>query len=356
MDYFQCLSNEVILHIFSMLTTRDLCTIAKVSTHFQQIAYDRTLWRSFIFQPHHKKRNIQKIIHMLCKSGRLESIQQLLLNNRSLCEEDIKIMVQNTPNLKDVRFYNLKITEKTTQTLITYCPSLEIVHMHGGKSTDKCLELLSSGPTRLRHIDLQRVKNVTTQGLVHILAHCNLSCMNLREMFGSELLALAPHCSNFVAIDLSSSQVNDGELKEFLQHCHKLKNISLANCKLITDKSLESLWEVIGSNLTDLDISNCPNITNYGVNFIFRRFTSLVHLTMTNMDVSPIFLPREEGWTGNINNISSQKMQSIDLSNTDVKDSDVLCLFQYFKNLKKLCLLGCDTLQTMPPRGVDVIA
>jgi len=278
----------------------------------------------------------------------------LLLNNRNLCEDDVKLLVSYTPNLKDIRFYNLKVTEKTTQSLITHCPSLEIVHIHGGKSTDKCLELLSTGPKHLRHIDLQRVKNVTTQGLVHILAHCNLSCMNLREMFGSELLALAPHCSNFVAIDLSSSQVNDVELKEFLGHCHKLKNISLANCKFITDKSLESLFEIVGPNLTDLDISNCPNFSNYGVNFLLRKFPNLVNLMMTNMDVSPIFLPKEEGWITNSH--TGKKMQSIDLSNTNVKEADVLCLFQYFKNLKKISLLGCDTLQATPPKGVDVIA
>lgn len=41
--------------------------------------------------------------------------------------------------------------------------------MHGGKATDKCLELLSKGFKNLRHIDLQQVENVTTRGLIRIL-------------------------------------------------------------------------------------------------------------------------------------------------------------------------------------------
>jgi hypothetical protein len=45
--------------------------------------------------------------------------------------------------------------------------------MHGGKATDKCLELLSKGFKNLRHIDLQQVENVTTRGLIRIL-HPNL--------------------------------------------------------------------------------------------------------------------------------------------------------------------------------------
>lgn len=43
--------------------------------------------------------------------------------------------------------------------------------MHGGKATDKCLELLSKGFKNLRHIDLQQVENVTTRGLIRILTY-----------------------------------------------------------------------------------------------------------------------------------------------------------------------------------------
>jgi hypothetical protein len=44
--------------------------------------------------------------------------------------------------------------------------------MHGGKATDKCLELLSKGFKNLRHIDLQQVENVTTRGLIRIMQIC----------------------------------------------------------------------------------------------------------------------------------------------------------------------------------------
>jgi F-box-like len=99
---FNSISPEMILYIFSFLSHSDICTLAKVSKQFCQIAYDRTLWRSFMISSHVKKRNIKKTIAMLSGSGRLQSVQKLSLRNKYINDDTMEYIVRNAPNLKDI--------------------------------------------------------------------------------------------------------------------------------------------------------------------------------------------------------------------------------------------------------------
>eukprot|EP01111_Echinosteliopsis_oligospora_P005572 TRINITY_DN1900_c0_g1_i1.p1 TRINITY_DN1900_c0_g1~~TRINITY_DN1900_c0_g1_i1.p1 ORF type:complete len:387 (-),score=40.37 TRINITY_DN1900_c0_g1_i1:136-1296(-) len=352
---FDNISQELILFIFSFLTHQDICSLARVSTGFLQIAYDRTLWKTFTVGTHMKRKSIKKTVNTMAASGRLNYVQRLSLRNKHINDETMEYILRCAPNLKDIRLYNVEVTEKATQSLVNHCPRLEIVHMHGGKATDKCLELLSKGFKNLRHIDLQQVENVTTRGLIHILARRNLSCMNFREMHGSELLALGPHCSNFVTMDLSYSHIQDHEFKQFLQYCQKLKNISLANCKTITDKTLEHLVEFL-PNMSELNISNCPNLTNYGINLLLRRASNLVSLNLGHLScVHPINVTRFTR-AGYEYKTSNTKLQILDLSFTDVKDDDVITLTGHFDKLKKVSLRDCMDLKFLSPKVIEVIA
>jgi len=230
--------------------------------------------------------------------------------------------------------------------------------MHGGKATDKCLELLSKGFKNLRHIDLQQVENVTTRGLIHILARRNLSCMNFREMHGSELLALAPHCSNFVTMDLSYSRVQDHEFKEFLQHCQKLRNISLANCQTITDKTLEHLIELLPA-MAELNVSNCQNITNYGINLLLRRATNLVTLNASRLlcihPIQPLQRPRFSYEGSSLMQSSSSRLQHVDLSHTNATDEDVMALLESFPAMKKVTMKECKEMRYLSSKVLEKV-
>lgn len=104
---FNQISPEMILYIFSFLTHTEICTLAKVSKAFCQIAYDRTLWRTFMISSHVKKRNIKKTVSMLSGSGRLQSVQKLSLRNKYINEDTMDYIVRNAPNLKDILLTSL---------------------------------------------------------------------------------------------------------------------------------------------------------------------------------------------------------------------------------------------------------
>jgi hypothetical protein len=104
---FNNISPEMILYIFSFLTHTEICTLAKVSKLFCQIAYDRTLWRAFMISSHVKKRNIKKTISMLSGSGRLQSVQKLSLRNKYINDDTMDYIVRNAPNLKDILILSL---------------------------------------------------------------------------------------------------------------------------------------------------------------------------------------------------------------------------------------------------------
>lgn len=158
--------------------------------------------------------------------------------------------------------------------------------------------------------------------------------------------------ANFVSIDLSGSVVNDDEVLQFLGYCKRLRSISFANCQRITDKTLDNLLALV-PNLAELNISNCQLITNYGVNLVLQKFPSMVALNASNLNcISPIFLP-------NLKNLYysrlATKMVTLDLSHSNVRDSDVVAIYEYFENLRKICLVGCNTLEHLPAKILEKV-
>lgn len=160
---------------------------------------------------------------------------------------------------------------------------------------------------------------------------------------------------NFVTMDLSYSRVQDHEFKEFLQHCQKLRNISLANCQTITDKTIEHLVDML-PNMTELNISNCQNITNYGINLLLRRAHNLVSLNVGRLacvhPIQPAIRPKYS-YDGSASTTS--KLQNIDVSHSDVTDEDVMTLCESFMALKKVTMKECKDLRFLSSKIMEKI-
>lgn len=156
-------------------------------------------------------------------------------------------------------------------------------------------------------------------------------------------------------MDLSYSRVQDHEFKEFLQHCQKLRNISLANCQTITDKTIEHLIDML-PNMTELNISNCQNITNYGINLLLRRAHNLVSLNVGRLacvhPIQPLARPKYsyDGTAG-----ATSKLTNIDVSHSNVNDEDIMTLCESFPAVKKVTMKECKELRFLTSRVLEKV-
>jgi hypothetical protein len=156
-------------------------------------------------------------------------------------------------------------------------------------------------------------------------------------------------------MDLSYSRVQDHEFKEFLQHCQKLRNISLANCQTITDATLEHLVDML-PNMTELNISNCQNITNYGINLLLRRAHNLVSLNISRLAIiHPIQPPNRPKYNSFESNNAASKLQNIDVSHTNATDEDIMTLCESFPAVKKVTMRECKDLRFLTTKVLEKI-
>lgn len=56
LSFNSCFSDEIVLHIFSYLDYRELCTIQTVDSHWARLATDNTLWRRLFLNDHPSQR------------------------------------------------------------------------------------------------------------------------------------------------------------------------------------------------------------------------------------------------------------------------------------------------------------
>lgn len=156
-------------------------------------------------------------------------------------------------------------------------------------------------------------------------------------------------------MDLSYSRVQDHEFKEFLQHCQKLRNISLANCQTITDATLEHLVDML-PNMTELNISNCQNISNYGINLLLRRAHNLVSLNVSRLACLHPIQPATRPKYSFDNTTVSSKLQNIDVSHTNVTDEDIMTLCEGYQAIKKVTMKECKDLRFLTSKVLEKIA
>jgi hypothetical protein len=155
-------------------------------------------------------------------------------------------------------------------------------------------------------------------------------------------------------MDLSYSRVQDHEFKEFLQHCQKLRNISLANCQTITDATLEHLVDML-PNMTELNISNCQNISNYGINLLLRRAHNLVSLNISRLACIHPIQPATRPKYSYDNQGFASKLQNIDVSHTNVTDEDIMTLCESFPAIRKVTMRECKDLRYLTSKVIEKI-
>jgi hypothetical protein len=75
-------------------------------------------------------------IHMMSKLDLFSAIRILSINNDNINPSMVEQIIQSSPNLREIKFNNVKVTEKMAKLLVSCCPTLEQVYMEGGRTDD----------------------------------------------------------------------------------------------------------------------------------------------------------------------------------------------------------------------------
>lgn len=248
-----------------------------------------------------------------------------------------------------------------TEHLFTVNPEIEKLTVHGLLKNadgrvfwlkDKILEQIVNRFKSLTELNLSSCYKISDEGVIAVAKKLtNLTKLNLEwctKITNDSVDALAG-CTNLTDLNLSMCD-KITNVVPVLQSCTELKHLNL-NCLDITD---EQLMKLTSTNLEDLRLQCCADITNQSLNFLKNRCPNLNTLDIyfcSSFDCNRTDIFPNELTYLNISgtNITQDGIRQLatkctNLSQLELQDStsitDVLP-FLDFKNLSYLNLNGC---------------
>ncbi|CAK8677385.1 unnamed protein product [Clavelina lepadiformis] len=156
------------------------------------------------------------------------------------------------------------------------------------------------------------------------------------HVFSSNIRWMYYKFSNIVHLDVSECCIiNARTLNEIRHHCTKIETLVLNGCSEVDDEAMKVVSKFV--HLTKLDISECPRITDRGVNFIADMPCQILH-----------FLSYDVQWIsdGGIVNlvIKQTNIETLVLHGRNLTDLTVIAACQCLANLKHFRISFCTEL------------
>lgn len=178
-NYFDKLTDDLVIKIFGCLTTNELCSsCTRVCRRWYYLAWEPSLWKSLVFNtPNCQNLNIDRGLKTLLK----------LLSRDFYCRE-------KASSLKESSFHTYSSTDTSLTNSLRYTNlflPIERIILNGcSRLTDKGLMLIAKKcRCKLRSIEIRGCVCVSSIGLNEILAKCaNLDKLDLTGESPNELI------------------------------------------------------------------------------------------------------------------------------------------------------------------------
>uniref|UniRef100_A0A8D8TDB8 S-phase kinase-associated protein 2 n=2 Tax=Cacopsylla melanoneura TaxID=428564 RepID=A0A8D8TDB8_9HEMI len=250
-NYFDSLSDEVMLLIFTYLNKKTLVECSQVSKRWKRIAYDDELWMridvssrtlnttaiSSLLERNPKYlRMSQTHFRQVVSTPRLLRTEYLDLSMAKINVEDLGTFLSHFNNLKKLSLEHItcdltvcqgiaqnvklnclnlsmckNICEHFLELLLTNCKGLLSLNLSWCNLNAKCLEILC---------------NHLSPNLIHLnLAGC------LKNVENHHVEVIARRCVSLIELDLSDcTQLSDEVISVIVNHFPKLSTLSLSRC------------------------------------------------------------------------------------------------------------------------------
>ena len=217
--------------------------------------------------------------------------------------------------------------------------------------TDRGLRQVIECQPKLSRLILDHCEKVS--GEMFCFEHLLKAGLTLRRSLNDISLANVPKLKREASIWLASSNeflhninlaalntLRDAEMIQIVYHCRHLLEINVSGCDMLTDRSIHTIYDLIGSQLEVINISGCLGLTNSSISKILRKSPSLKSFKcnkMPQLGINSILLPDEGSITINS---SSTVIVSTMPNSLKFKSNDKLSI----TNLEHLELVGTNIL------------
>lgn len=332
------LPEDILIHILSYLSTKDLCKASGVCQKWQALCWDPVLW-STIQIANYEGSDINKVLrNILAKlamdtQGYCITVHSVKLNGcELLSDKGLGFVARFCIDLEELDVSGCCcITSKGLHDILLNCHTLS----HLDTSGCTCVNSLSAPVAngfglghhgtflQLRHLDLSDCVAFDDLGMRVV----GLSCGLLENLY-------LRRCS----------RVTDVGVKHIAQHCVYLKELSVSDCYKVRDFSLKEIAKNCQS-LKYLSAAKCP-VTDTAMKYIGKHCVKLKYLNIRGCEaVSDV------GITHIVQNCL--KLRSIDAGKCDITDNGLHIIGIHCPQLKKLSIRGCERVTDI---GVKTIA
>ncbi|KAL1493344.1 hypothetical protein ABEB36_011416 [Hypothenemus hampei] len=331
---FDKLSDELVLRIFSFLTSIDLSICAQVCRRFDTLVWTPCLWRVITLDQENVNgdKAIKGVLRQLCgqdRTGACPCVEKIhVTNGAKISDRSLLLLAKRCPELSDLQLHGCtNITNNALFEIATRCTNLQHLDVTGCVKIS-CISINSISDAnrrmQLQYLDLTDCVIVQDGGLRIIVQNCpQLAYLYLRRCV----------------------QITDAGLKYVPSFCSGLRELSVSDCSNVTDFGLYELAK-LGPTLRYLSVAKCDQVSDAGLKVIARKCYKLRYLNARGCeavsDDAITVLAR-----------FCTRLRALDIGKCDVSDAGLRALAECCPNLKKLSLRNCEL---VTDRGVQCVA
>ena len=274
----ECLPDETLLIIFNYLNIQELLMASHVSKNIRRICYDKSLWKIVDLSGRKVKAEfIKAILENDCENLNLRHTQ---IDGSIKLSKTSKLMCLNL----DIRGREVSKTF-FNEILLSCCSLQKLVLGEPGDVLDTALlqRIFSQNGQTLEALDFGSSYFEVSESMILVqlilthctklqeiyFEHCGLHGTHLHHDALSQLaIGLSPEIKKIVLH--GSDQVTDEIIKNLVSRCNKITALDIGNWgynrqfsafgnSSLTNNAITSILNHL-KNLTELDITGCPNI------------------------------------------------------------------------------------------------
>lgn len=342
---FDRLPDDLILKIFSYLSSNHHCVCARVCRRWYFLAWEPQLWTNISLNSDkiHVDRGLKTLFRLLCRDSPTVclTVEKITLNGCSrLTDTGISIIARRCPELRCLEIRGCgNVTNAGVCELVSKCHNLEKLDITG------CYQITNIQPSSSSSAS-QESEAVLPASLTRQLYIQYLDLTDCQLLDDNGLKTIVRNCPQLTHLYLRRCvQITDAGVKHVASYCVALRELSVSDCLQVTDFGMYELAK-LGPNLRYLSVAKCDQVSDAGIRQIARHCYKLRYLNVRGCeavsDNSVEVLSR-----------SCPRLRALDIGKCDVTDHGLKLLSESCPNLKKLSVKSCDL---VTDNGIQSIA
>ncbi|XP_001999789.2 S-phase kinase-associated protein 2 [Drosophila mojavensis] len=280
-NYFDKLSDEILLDIFKWLPKKTLLRIATVCRRFNRCARDETLWTRLdlglrTLRPTALEQVVKRGMPIL-------RLAQAEIQDPAFTYEASSIDFQSRLQYLDLSLASISLS--SLRTLLAHCRQLKKLSLEHAELNDEiCSEIAQNSSLETLNLSMASGLNANSVGqMMESLTKLNSLNISWTDLSADAVTALVTHIpSNVIRLNVAGCRrvLFDIHVATLQKRCPQLLELDLSDCNSLTPAALTSIMKF--NSLEYLSVSRCYLIP--AASFIeLKKMTSLTYLDIFGM-------------------------------------------------------------------------